>query len=96
MSLYWKKRQMIWLQEKSFTIVKKWVLEIISGILSDIESLIVYAGVHQRYYDSYRMFSKRSPYAIYYEIQATLVYVTTVLPLRVEPTKTEAKMQKRH
>ncbi|MFT4926329.1 MAG: hypothetical protein ACI8WB_002427 [Phenylobacterium sp.] len=65
-------------------------------ILSDIESLIIYAGVHQQYFDSYRMLSKRFPYAIYYEIRTTLVYVTAVLPLRVDPAKNKAKMQDRH
>ena len=37
------------------------------SLLSDIESLIIYAGVHSKTYGYYRMPSKRFPYSIYYD-----------------------------
>jgi hypothetical protein len=37
-------------------------------LLSDIESLILYAGIHTEQFSVYKMLSKRFPYAIYYEI----------------------------
>jgi hypothetical protein len=37
-------------------------------LIADIESLIIYAGVHRRKLGFYQMFAKRFPYAIYYEI----------------------------
>ncbi|MEE9398433.1 MAG: type II toxin-antitoxin system RelE/ParE family toxin, partial [Methylococcales bacterium] len=35
------------------------------SLLSDMESLIIYAGVHSKKFGFYRMFAKRFPYAIY-------------------------------
>ncbi len=39
------------------------------SLLSDIESLIIYAGVHSKVYGYYRMSSKRFPYSIYYDLK---------------------------
>ncbi|RKT45314.1 hypothetical protein BDD21_2753 [Thiocapsa rosea] len=38
-------------------------------LLSDVESLIVYGGIHVKEMGCYRMLSKRFPYAVYYEIK---------------------------
>ena len=38
------------------------------SLLSDIESLIIYAGVHVKEYGYFRMPSKRFPYSIYYDV----------------------------
>lgn len=55
------------------------------SLLSDIESLIIYAGVHIKEYGYYRMPSKRFPYSIYYEVNGNTVYVIAVLPERRNP-----------
>ena len=34
------------------------------NLLSDIESLVIYAGVHNKKYGYYRMLAKRFPYSI--------------------------------
>jgi hypothetical protein len=39
-------------------------------LLSDVESLIVYGGIHAKAMGFHRMLSKRFPYAIYYEVKA--------------------------
>ena len=36
------------------------------SLLSDIESLVIFAGIHRQEYGFYRMLSKRFPYGIYY------------------------------
>ena len=41
-------------------------------IISDIESLWLYAGIHVKFENVYRLLSKTFPYAIYYEIKKTL------------------------
>lgn len=51
-------------------------------LLSDIESLIIYAGVHTKKYGYYRMTSKRFPYSIYYDIKGETAYIVAVLPER--------------
>ena len=37
-------------------------------LISDIESLVIYAGIHKKKFGLHQMFSKRFPYTIYYEI----------------------------
>lgn len=64
-------------------------------IFSDIESLIVYAGVHQRYFGLFRLLSRRFPYAIYYEITGSIAYVIAVLPMRASPKKILRKLKER-
>jgi len=55
------------------------------SIISDIESLWLYAGIHSRIYGLYRLLSKRFPYGIYYEIKEDIVIVVAVLDLRQNP-----------
>jgi len=54
-------------------------------LLSDIESLIVYSGIHQKQDGFYKMLSKRFPYAIYYDVTNNTNYVIAVLPMRRDP-----------
>ena len=54
-------------------------------ILSDIESLWLYGGIHNRIFSLYRLLSKRFPYGIYYEIKENIVIVVAVLDLRQNP-----------
>lgn len=65
------------------------------SILSDIESLNLYAGVHQRYSGLYRMPSKRFPYAIYYEVSDAIAYVIAILPMRRDPAWINKKISGR-
>ncbi|WP_417334111.1 type II toxin-antitoxin system RelE/ParE family toxin [Halarcobacter sp.] len=54
-------------------------------IISDIESLWLYAGIHIKVFDTHRLLSKRFPYAIYYKIDSNIVIVIAVLDLRQNP-----------
>jgi len=49
------------------------------SLISDIGSLIIYAGIHKRKFGLHQMFAKRFPYAIYYEIEKDFAYVVAVL-----------------
>jgi len=55
------------------------------SIISDIESLWLYGGIHSRVFSLYRLLSKRFPYGIYYEIKENIVIVVAVLDLRQNP-----------
>ena len=55
------------------------------SIISDIESLVLYAGIHKKVYDLFQMYSKRFPYAIYYDMNDQSVYVIAILPMRRDP-----------
>jgi len=54
-------------------------------LFSDIDSLLLYAGIHQVTYDHHRCLSKRFPFAIYYSVEADLVRVHAVLDCRRNP-----------
>jgi len=55
------------------------------SLVSDIESLILYAGIHKRICGLYQMNAKRFPYSVYYDIVGTVGYVVAVLPMRRNP-----------
>ncbi len=65
------------------------------SLISDIESLIIYAGVHNKKYGLYRMLAKRFPYAVYYEILKNIAYVIAVLPMRRDPGWIKNTLQER-
>jgi len=65
------------------------------SLVADIESLIIYAGIHNKRYDFYRMFAKRFPYAIYYYIKNKVAYVVAILPMRRDPAWIRKKLLER-
>ena len=65
------------------------------SLVADIESLIIYAGIHNKRYGLHRMLAKRFPYAIYYEIENEITYVVPVLPMRRDPAWIERKLKER-
>lgn len=65
------------------------------SLIADIESLMIYAGIHNKRYGPYRMFAKRFPYAIYYEIVEDIAYVIAVLPMRRDPAWIKGKLKDR-
>ena len=65
------------------------------SLFSDIDSLMLYAGIHQEYFGYYRLLSRRFPYAIYYKIENNNIVVWRVLDCRQEPEKTELKLTDR-
>lgn len=58
----------------------------LDSLFSDIDSLMVYAGIHPIYFNGYyRMLSKRFPFADYYCIDGSDVLVYAVLDCRRKP-----------
>ncbi len=58
------------------------------SLFSDIDSLVLYGGIHTKVYGYHRMLSKRFPYAIYYKFEEeTRIVVYRVLDLRCDPRK---------
>lgn len=55
-------------------------------LYGEIESLALYAGVHNRRFGFYRALSRRFPYSIYYDIEEGEVRVYAVLDNRRNPT----------
>jgi plasmid stabilization system protein ParE len=63
------------------------------ALFSDIDSLLLFAGVHRKVWGFYRMLSRRFPYAVYYKMDGDLVIVWRVLDLRRDPDGTQRALQ---
>ena len=56
-----------------------------SYVYSELESLVVFAGVHVRYAGYYKMILKKFPYSVYYKIEDGVVKVWRILDNRRNP-----------
>ena len=58
----------------------------LDSLFSDIDSLLIYQGVHPVYFDKYyRLLSQRFPFAIYYRIENEEIVVYAILDCRKKP-----------
>jgi len=58
----------------------------IDSLFSEIDSLLIYAGIHPVFFGAYhRMLAKRFPFAIYYKIAENMVSIHAVLDCRRNP-----------
>ena len=57
----------------------------LDSIFADIDSLLLYAGVHRVVRGSHRCLASRFPFAIYYRIEADAVRVRAVIDCRRSP-----------
>lgn len=64
-------------------------------LVSDIESLKLSAGIHEKYRGFYRALSKRFPFAIYYTVDGEWVDVFAVLDARQDPAAIAAALKSR-
>ena len=55
------------------------------SLFSDIDSLRLYAGIHQQVFGYYRLLAERFPYAIYYSLEAETIRVSAILDCRRDP-----------
>lgn len=58
----------------------------LDSLFSDIDALLLYAGIHQQFFGYFRALSKRFPYAIYYRLNGDVVQVWRVLDCRQNPS----------
>jgi hypothetical protein len=65
------------------------------SILSDLESLVLYAGIHPVYLGFHRMLSSRFPFGIYYEVEEEMTYVYAIPDLRRDPLWIRSELNKR-
>ncbi|BCX47506.1 plasmid stabilization system protein [Haloferula helveola] len=56
-------------------------------LFSDIDSLVLYGGIHRQLFGFHRLLSRRFPYAIYYRIEGDVVIVYRVLDCRRDPQR---------
>ncbi len=63
------------------------------ALITDIESLLTYGGVHRRMFGWHRLLARRFPFAVYYSIQDQTVVVRAVLDCRRDPGWTRRKLR---
>lgn len=63
------------------------------SLFSDIDSLVLYAGIHPKVFGHHRLLCKRFPYAVYYTVDDDLVVVWRVLDLRRDPRKIQRALR---
>ena len=56
-----------------------------AALAADIDSLILFAGIHPLAFSFHRALSKRFPFGIYYRVEDAVVRVYAVLDLRRDP-----------
>lgn len=67
----------------------------LNSLYSDIDSLLVYAGIHRIVFGFHRVLSKRFPYAIFYRFdrEKDLIQVYRVLDLRRDPSWIQRRLK---
>jgi plasmid stabilization system protein ParE len=66
----------------------------LNSLFSDIDSLILYGGIHRKVFGFHRLLSKRFPYAIYYQLESKdTVVVYRVLDCRQHPRGTRTALK---
>ena len=64
-------------------------------LASDIDSLLLYAGIHASEDGWFYTMSQRFPYVIWYAIEGDLTTIYAVLDARVDPIDSEQRLRER-
>lgn len=64
----------------------------LNSLLSDIDSLQIYAGIHAVHFGYHRLLAKRFPFAIYYRVDNEVTRVYAVLDCRRHPASTQDRL----
>ena len=67
----------------------------IGSLISDLDSLTFYSGIHVKQCGFFRMSSKRFPFGIYYEINQDTVMIIAILDMRRDPTWLDEQLETR-
>ncbi len=67
----------------------------VESILSDLSSLVLYAGIHPVHFGFHRVLSKRFPFGIYYEVEGETAFVYAILDMRRDPLWIRGELRKR-
>lgn len=62
-------------------------------LFSDIDSLVLYGGIHRKVFDYHRLLSKRFPYVIYYRMDEEVVVICRVLDCRRNPQRIRRSLE---
>ena len=66
----------------------------VDSLFSDIDSLLLTAGVHPQHFGYHRLLARRFPFSVYYKVDHQLVKVYAVLDNRSSPAWTREVLQR--
>ncbi len=66
----------------------------LDSVMADIDSLLLYAGVHAVHFGKHRMLCKRFPVSVYYNVEAEEIRVVAVLDQRRDPAWIRKRLTK--
>ena len=66
----------------------------LDSLFSDIDSLVLYGGIHRKVFGSHRALCKRFPFAIYYDLVPNEIQVHAVLDCRRRPSWIRRKLKR--
>jgi plasmid stabilization system protein ParE len=58
----------------------------LDSLAADIDSLVIYGGIHRRVFDTHRLLARTFPFAIYYDVIGEEVRVWAVADCRRSPS----------
>ncbi len=67
----------------------------VESLLSDLDSLALYAGIHAKHFGFHRLLSIRFPFGIYYETEGDTAFVYAILDMRRDPSWVRAELKRR-
>lgn len=67
----------------------------LNTVQAEIDSLILYAGIHRRVHGMHRLLVQRFPFAVYYELDEEVVQVWAVFDCRSDPRNMRQKLTRR-
>ncbi|MBC8001232.1 MAG: type II toxin-antitoxin system RelE/ParE family toxin [Opitutaceae bacterium] len=66
----------------------------LNSLFSEIDSLILYAGIHRKVFGYHRLIARRFPYGVYYRVEDDeVVVVWRVLDLRRSPARIRREVE---
>jgi hypothetical protein len=67
----------------------------VESLLADLDSLILYAGIHPIRLGFHRMPAQRFPFGIYYQVEGEVAYVYAILDMRRDPLWNRRELENR-
>jgi plasmid stabilization system protein ParE len=66
----------------------------LDSLFAEIDSLILYAGIHRKVFGYHRLIARRFPYGVYYRVENDqVVVVWRVLDLRQSPARIRREVE---
>ena len=66
----------------------------LDSLFAEIDSLILYAGIHRKVFGYHRLIARRFPYGVYYRVEGDeVIVVWRVLDLRRSPARLRKEVE---